>query len=261
MSDLYWHFLRLDRRLQYAPHTLVEAGGTYIAVGRLVLCENGMHASPRALDALEYAPGDIICRVRLDGEHLVGHDKLCARSRTVLWLADAGPLLHEFACLTAERALAQLAASGTTPDPESLAAIAAKRAWLRGEITSAALEAAREATWVAFTRTDDTATKNIFRAAIRASSWSAARIAARDTARASAWTAAWAAVRAAAGSAAGTAAWVAASAASQAKVWSDPGAMIGEEARAAARATTWASLNTELERILLTLRPPEGVPA
>lgn len=53
-------------------------------------------------------------------------------------LIDA-PILHEFACRCAERALSH----EDKPDPRSVAAIAAKRAWLRGEITDEELKAAR----------------------------------------------------------------------------------------------------------------------
>lgn len=51
------------------------------------------------------------------------------------------PILHEFACRCAEYALSFIA----NPDPRSVAAIEAKRKWLRGEITDAELYAARHA--------------------------------------------------------------------------------------------------------------------
>jgi hypothetical protein len=65
-------------------------------------------------------------------------------------LIDA-PILHEFACRCAESALKLVDNS----DPRSVAAIAAKRAWLRGKITdkqlaaasAAARAAARDAAW------------------------------------------------------------------------------------------------------------------
>ena len=57
------------------------------------------------------------------------------------------PILHEFACRCAEYALSFVA----SPDPRSIAAIEAKRKWLRGEITDAGLYAAwyaaRYAAW------------------------------------------------------------------------------------------------------------------
>ena len=49
------------------------------------------------------------------------------------------PILHEFACRCAEYALSFV----KNPDPRSIAAIEAKRKWLRGEITDAELDAAR----------------------------------------------------------------------------------------------------------------------
>ena len=55
------------------------------------------------------------------------------------------PILHEFACRCDEYALS----FAESPDPRSIAAIKAKRKWLRGEITDAELYAARAAAWAA----------------------------------------------------------------------------------------------------------------
>ena len=96
------------------------------------------------------------------------------------------PILHEFACRCAEYALSFV----DNPDPRSIAAIEAKRKWLRGEITDMELRAAWDAAWAA--------------------AWDAARAAARDAARAAAWAvardAAWAVARDAADAAASAAA-------------------------------------------------------
>ena len=54
-------------------------------------------------------------------------------------------LLHEFGCWCADEALKLI----DNPDPRSVEAVRAKRQWLRGEITDAALERARAAAWVA----------------------------------------------------------------------------------------------------------------
>ena len=53
------------------------------------------------------------------------------------------PILHEFACRCAEYALSFV----DNPDPRSIAAIEAKRKWLRGEITNKELYAAQAAAW------------------------------------------------------------------------------------------------------------------
>ena len=68
-------------------------------------------------------------------------------------LIDA-PILHEFACRCAERALSRI----DNPDTCSVAAIAVKRAWLRGEITNDQLESARDAAyWAAYAIANDAA--------------------------------------------------------------------------------------------------------
>ena len=91
------------------------------------------------------------------------------------------PVLHEYACRCAEYALTFV----REPDSRSIAAIEAKRKWLRGEISNDDLTAAR------------------------AAARDAARAAADAAARAAAWAAADAAARAAAWAAANAAAWTA----------------------------------------------------
>ena len=55
------------------------------------------------------------------------------------------PILHEFACRCAERALSRV----KNPDPRLFEGIETKRAWLRGEITNQELADALESTWCA----------------------------------------------------------------------------------------------------------------
>ena len=112
-------------------------------------------------------------------------------------------ILHEFACRCAEYALSYV----DNPDPRSVAAIEAKRKWIRGEITGKELDAARyaasaaasvaawdaardaalAAAWAA--RAAEWAAENAARDAALAAAW-AARDAARDAALAAAWAAA-----------------------------------------------------------------------
>lgn len=95
------------------------------------------------------------------------------------------PILHEFACRCAEYALSFV----ESPDPRSIAAIEAKRKWLRSEITDAELDAACDA---AHDAAHDAAMY-----AARIAARVAARVAAQDTAwviaRVIAQDAAWAA--------------------------------------------------------------------
>ena len=76
-------------------------------------------------------------------------------------------LLHEFACRCAEYALSFI----EKPDPRSVAAIEAKRAWLRGEISDDELAEARAAAWAAWAAAS---------AAAEDAAGAAARAAARD---------------------------------------------------------------------------------
>ena len=101
MAELLgWHFVREDRRLGYGDGRVVEVGETLTVEGPLEMCQHGLHASVRALDALRYAPGPIACRVRLSGEVLgptAEHsDKACATERTVIAMVDSTDLLRDF---------------------------------------------------------------------------------------------------------------------------------------------------------------------
>jgi len=181
---LAWHFLKEDRKLRFPPYTEITPGSIVTAEGELKMCRNGCHASIKPLDALQYAPGPIVCRVELSGEIIEDTDKLCARHRKVIWMADATRTLHEFACWCAEQALLRERAAGREPDPRCWEAIEAKRRWLRGEITDSDLAAARVAAWEAALETTLEAAHEAARAAKQAASWAAARAVARETVRA-----------------------------------------------------------------------------
>ena len=99
--------------------------------------------------------------------------------------------LHGFACACAERALSRV----ENPDPRSVAAIKAKRAWLRGEIADAELDAARAAARDAASAAARAAARDAARDAARAAERDAARAAAWDAAWDAAWAAAWDAAR------------------------------------------------------------------
>ena len=173
-SVLAWHFLA-EKKLANGDGRTVKVGKKLTVEGQPNLCSNGLHGSIRLIDALDYAQGSILCRVRHSGIIVKGDDKLCSTERTVLWMGDIETILHNFACDEAEMALEARRKAGDTVDPRSTAAIQAKRDWLKGKITDAQLAAAWDAARSAA-------------AASRAAAWAAAR--------AAAW-AAWDAERAA----------------------------------------------------------------
>lgn len=91
-----WHFIKDDYRMQYSDE-LVEVGKTYIFDGEPILCRQGYHASVRAIDALSYSPGNVICQVEMGGVIVNGNDKLVATERKVISMTNAEELLREFA--------------------------------------------------------------------------------------------------------------------------------------------------------------------
>ena len=170
-----WHWVVKgeDGKLKLRDGREVPAVGVpLVHEGEVEMCESGLHASRRAIDALAYIPNGatVLCRVKCQNIVDEQDDKLVCRKRTVVWSHDCEKLLHEFACRCAERALT----NANVTDERSWNAIKVKRAWLKGEATDkelaaaweAAREAAREAAW----------------AAASAAAWAAARDAARDAA-------------------------------------------------------------------------------
>jgi len=77
-----WYFSNASKTLRYNDGRAIALGVTHTVEGDIALCERGLHASAKPLDALSYAPGLIIWRVRLGETILTGDDKLCASERT-----------------------------------------------------------------------------------------------------------------------------------------------------------------------------------
>lgn len=116
------------------------------------------------------------------------------------------PILHEFACRCAEYALSFV----ESPDPRSIAAIEAKRKWLRGEIADAELDAACDIARDAAHDAAMYAARVAARVAAQDVAWVIARVIAQDAAWAAARNVVWSAANDAELDTA-CAAWVAAS--------------------------------------------------
>ncbi len=173
MSDTYWHFLSTDRRLRWGTRELVEVGKTITVDGELKMCAWGLHASKRALDALEYSPGPIACLVTLSDDVIHHSDKSVASSRTCIAMVNATDILWQFARAAALSVLHKWDAPQIVIDY-----LLTGREDLR--------DAARDAAWAAA------------RVAARAAAFAAAQAAARVAARDAAWVVAQAAARVAA---------------------------------------------------------------
>ena len=164
MSVPAWHFVGATLR---DGRAVPPDGETLIHDGPLKLCASGLHASERIIDALQYAPGDTVCRVRCDGEILRDADKWVCTQRTILWRVDATDLLRRFA-----RQCALDVAHLWKMPPVVLRYLKTGDETIRDAARNAARDAARAAAWDA-----------AWDAASAAAS-AAARDVARDVARA-----------------------------------------------------------------------------
>lgn len=91
---LAWHFV--DEILKDGRP--VPADGERLTHdGPVSLCEGGLHASERVLDALKFAPGNVICRVECDAVGERQADKFVCGARTILWRLDGEEVLRAFA--------------------------------------------------------------------------------------------------------------------------------------------------------------------
>lgn len=177
-----WHFVNDSRTLAHCGLG-VEAGYVYTEDGPIDICRSGLHASRRIYDALNYAPGSILCKVQLWGDVQEQEDKLVSRNREVLAVRNVESELRMWACWCVRHT--PLGDGRTTWD------------LLTDERSRNVLEVAEQFTL------GKSSHKQLYDA------WAAARVAA--------WAArdAWAA----AGDTAGAAAWAAAGAAAGASAW------------------------------------------
>jgi hypothetical protein len=166
-SVLAWHFLAADRRMANETE-IVKPGYIYTTIGGLKLCESGLHASVCAIDAIKYAPGPVVCRVRCSGEIIDGGDKIVCRNREVLWMANADSILRLIAteCVRKTPLHDGRTVWDLLTDPRSRNAVEVAEKFAHGKATREELAAARAAAWDAA------------RAAARAAAWDAARAAA-----------------------------------------------------------------------------------
>ena len=166
---LAWHFTGDTLR---DGRAIPPVGETLRYNGKLVICERGLHASERILDALQYAPGPMIHRVRCGGEIIRQDDKFCCAERTILWSHTiSDKLLRDFARAQARSVLhlwdapeivkryietgdetIRAAAWATAWDAAMATAWTAARATARATARDAAWDAARATAWDAASR-------------------------------------------------------------------------------------------------------------
>lgn len=133
--------------------------------GPVKMCESGLHASDRIIDALKYAPGNTICRVECRKIVDEDYDKFVCRERRIAWRIDGETVLRQFA---------------------RQAALSVIHLWDAPQVVIDYLktgdDSLREAAWAG-------AEDAVAGAAARDAAWSAAR----EASWAAAWTAVWSA--------------------------------------------------------------------
>jgi hypothetical protein len=173
-----WHFVGETLR---DGRPVPADGVTLKHDGRLVMCGSGLHFSRHPFDALQYAPGPILCFVECGGTVVKGtgdhKDKGICSERKIIARIDATEMLRYFARMQALSVVhlwepPQVVCDYLMTGDESIRAAAWAAAWAaaRAAALDAALAAARDAA----------------RAAARAAALAAARDAARDAALAAA---------------------------------------------------------------------------
>ena len=164
MSYIAWHFAKDDYTMSYGDGRKLEAGKTYRTIWpcngkeKPTLCHAGMHGSLKALDALAYAPGSVVCLTEIYGNVQIGDDKIVGKSRKILKMANAEDTLGRFARLCALDVVhlwdaPQIVIDYLNTGDKKIQAGAARAAWAAEaaraawDAAEAAAEAAARAAW------------------------------------------------------------------------------------------------------------------
>ena len=187
MTNKYYHFVG---ETLWDGSPIPKDGEWLVHEGPLKMCVSGLHASPTPFEALQYAPGAMLCEVELDGEIIKDTDKVVSRKRkivrrvdlteacrafarkealSIIHLWDAPPVVREY-LETGKEELREAARAAAR-------AAAGVAAWVAAG--AAAWAAARAAAWAA-TRAAEAAAEAAARAAAWAAAWDASGVAAWD---------------------------------------------------------------------------------
>lgn len=95
MTDIAWHFTG-DKLRDGSP--IPPIGHTLVHTGEIEMCVSGYHWSRTPFQALQYAPGPLLHKVRVGGKIVEAEgDKGVSSERTILATVDATQLLRRFA--------------------------------------------------------------------------------------------------------------------------------------------------------------------
>ena len=99
-----WHFIRRDAKGidRLRDGTEAPKDGEWLEFeGPLIMCKSGLHFSRHPFDALQYAPGGLLCLVEVGGEIIDGDDKGVCSRRKIIKRLDATEGLRYFARMQA----------------------------------------------------------------------------------------------------------------------------------------------------------------
>ena len=151
----YYHFLKGDMTSAQGNEPPWVVGEHRQITGPVALCERGYHGSLHPYDALQYAPGPMLCLVELTGVIIEDTDKVVAQGRRLLKAVNIETQLRDFACNCTEEVL-PLFERVYPDDKRPREAIEAMRQYNAGQITRDELlavirasEASARVAWVA----------------------------------------------------------------------------------------------------------------
>ena len=153
MTSIAYHFVA-DTMRDGRP---IPADGEWLEHdGGIAICQSGLHASWHPFDALQFAPGNTLCLVEVEGVEAEQSDKLVCRRRRIVARIDAEPILREFARWSALQVIdlwdaPEVVRQYLTTGDESLRDAAGAAAWdaAGAAAWAAARAAARDAAWAA----------------------------------------------------------------------------------------------------------------
>src|ERR1017187_9896328 len=95
---LAWHFVG-DTLRDGSP---IPPNGEWLKYpGEIIMCASGLHWSREPFDALQYAPGSILCRVAARGEVVEQNDKGASSERMIIARMNATEMLRYYARIQA----------------------------------------------------------------------------------------------------------------------------------------------------------------
>jgi hypothetical protein len=101
MSDYAWHFITSTGLLRDGSKAAAD-GEAETYDGELIICEKGLHASVRLIDAVAYAPGTTLRLVKVFNA-ITERDKLVCSRREIVHTLDFTKILEEFASYVTDK--------------------------------------------------------------------------------------------------------------------------------------------------------------